>query len=330
MTSGACTQVAIVRATDWATPGVFASAVLYPIISEDLTLDIEQLANDELGGCVEPGHFDDGTRLVNGSITRYLHYEGDELMLALALGATSFAAGSPNVLDILRSPSLVGQAITLFLDKGVGIWQVSVAKITSVQVESSNANGRAMVTYGIMGKAYSFGGADDFSTLSEPAAAVENYVLHRHLQYGINLETDGAISFPTSQQKLASTTVTIDNGLTEDFRSEADTEEPTRDGFGLVTGAVEVGKYEDDNRVANYQSADDVKQLWEWTGEGDYVFRLKSPSARMSQANPAIAGPGRVPLNYDFAGNRSTVVPPGMEATDTHMVLEGVTADPLA
>jgi len=330
MPGGACTQMAIVRATDWATPGLFTNADLWPILSEDISNEIEQLQNDELGGCVEPGPADSGNQIVRGSITRYLHYEGDELALAVGLGSTSFVPGSPNVLTLTRQGDLTGLGITLFIDKGISVWKVDVAKVDQVSIAGTASDGRVMVTYTIIGSAMPYSGSDDFSTLTEPAAAQYNYVLFRHLQYMINGETDAALDPGSDLQKLNGFNLDMTNALAEDFRAAVTSEEPDRDGWGLVTGGVTIGKYTSNDRVAQFAAQTRVKQQWLFTGSGSYQMEINSPSAVLTEATPQIPGPGRIPHDYSWNGQRAVAVPSGMDAVDTHMVLDGVAADPLA
>ncbi|MHC5034286.1 MAG: phage tail tube protein [Planctomycetota bacterium] len=331
MPGGACVQFAIAKATDWNTPAVFANANLWPIVSEDLSEQIELIENNELGGCVEPGPSASGTHLVTGTVTRYLHYAGDELALAVGMGGTSFVGGTPNVLTINRVGDLNGLGVTLWIDKGVSTWRVDVAKVDVINISGGVGTGRMMVTYTIIGYAYPYNETVDWGTISQPAAEVNNHVLFRHLQYGINGQGDAAISFPADAVLLESMDLNITNALSADFRNQEYSEEPDRDGWGMVTGSITLGKYTSNTQVADYYNSAKVKQTWLFTGSGDYAFQVNSPGAVLTApSTPVVGGPGRVGHDYTWQGERATAIPGGMSANDTEMVLNGIAADPLA
>ena len=338
MPGGACVQVALAKATDWDTPALFATAKLWPILSEDISNQIELLENQELGGCVEMGASDSGVQSVTGTVTRYLHYEGDELALAVGLGATAFTSpGPPTVLDITRQGDLTGLGITLWFDLGVSIWKVDVAKVENIAISGSQSDGYVQVVYTIMGDAMPFNEAEDFSTLTEPALEVNNFVLFRHLQYGINAVSAGSIDpVTTDKQLIEAFDISIANGLEFDFRNQVISEEPDRTAFGTVTGSITIGKYEDNDRVSEYQNQTKVKQLWQFLGatggaNGDYIMRIQSPAGVLTApSTPVVPGPGRVPMDYTWQGERAVSVPSGMLAVDTAIQIDGVSADPLA
>ena len=151
MPGGACVQMAITKATDWDTPGLFANAKLWPILSEDLSNQIELLENQELGGCVEMGAADSGVQIVRGTVTRYLHYEGDELAIVVGMGKTAFVTpGPPTVLTITRVGDLTGLGVTLWLDLGVSIWKVDVAKVNVLNISGDATGGRMEITYEVI------------------------------------------------------------------------------------------------------------------------------------------------------------------------------------
>ena len=128
---------------------------LMPLISSTVKESRELITNEELRDVHMRGASAGGSRMVEGTWTKHLHYQGEEILHAAAFGtyAPTQVGTTPYYTNRATSASsLQGTFLSLFEDRETSTWEIDSAKVNQVTVSGSTGQ-RIQVAYDLMGRA---------------------------------------------------------------------------------------------------------------------------------------------------------------------------------
>jgi hypothetical protein len=331
--TGIKNRFAIQKAATWGTLVDASTNDLFPVKSESLQSQTDRIANDELNDTAMRSSGDAGRETVSGGFVRDLHYQGDHVAVALAMGT----AGSPSQVGttpyythtLIPNGTMEGIFASLFSDRENSTVEIDSAKIESVTIRGAEG-GRLEISYEIMGRDYDDAGDVTWGSVTEDANASGNFVLFGHGTFQYAASQGSAVDtafYPDSFE------VTFRNNFSTWWSAEnyPNIDEPVRDDFVEVTGSFNLPHDETNPWKASATSQTPITMSWDFVS-GSYGFTVDFPYVVVtSPTAPVTDGPGRQPVPVEFVCEKATSNPTGMASTMPHMLFTNQdTADPLA
>jgi hypothetical protein len=334
--TGIKNKFAIQKAATWGTLVDAATGDLFPVKSETLTSTTDRIPNDELNDTAMRSTGDAGRETVAGGFVRDLHYQGDHVALAIALGT----AGSPSQVgttsyythNLIPKGSLEGIFASLFSDRENSTVEVDSAKIESFTITGAEG-GRLEISYEVMGRDYDDSGNLTWGSATEDANAAGNFVLFGHGTFqfhgtqGSDPASGGTTFYPDSF------TVTFKNNLSTWWSAEnyPNIDEPVRDNFVEVTGSFTLPVDEVNPWKASATTQTPITMSWDFLS-GSYGFDIDFPYVVVtSPTSPTTDGPGRQPVQVDFVCEKAASNPTDMSSTMPNIInVNQDSVDPLA
>jgi len=325
-------RAAIAKGTTWGTLAADPTTDSFrPLKGSTVKKSVELIRSDELNDSAGRGASAAGNSIVEGGWSRHLHYQGDELLQALALGTTAVAQVGVTAYyahTYTVKSSLQGLFASLFEDRETSTWEVDSAKVNGFTL-SGSTGGRVEVDYPMIGADLDTAGNIAFGSCTQDANGVNNHVLSSHLAWKVNDNSGGAV---TSETAVAVSDFSIDfkNNLAPVRSTSTTILEPVRDGFFEASGSITIPTYENNTRLADVLDKSLQKMAFTFTS-GSYSYIVNIPAFRWTGDLPDVSGPGRVPLVLSWEAETATANPTGMSSTLPYVVITSqVAADPLA
>ncbi len=326
-------RCAIAKAATWGTIVADPTTdAMFPLESYSVKKSVDLIANPEKNDTPMRSTAAAGVSRVDGSLGRVLHYQGDEVALALAMGT----AGAPVQVgttayythSLLAKSSLQGLFASLFTDLETNTEEVDSAKFNGWTISGAQAD-RVKIAYPIMGREMDIAGNMAFGSATENANAKDNHVLFSQLLFYINDNTAGDVTAGTAVD-LSGFSVQQNNNLVEHFTTAGLRKELVRGGPHEVTGSFAIDTYEDTTRVADIVNFTLKKAAFVFTS-GSYAFKLFIPGLRLTGDLPEVSDFGRIPQALNFVSEKVSSNPTGMTSTMPYIqVVSQLSTDPLA
>ena len=322
------------KGATWGTqPSDPTTNALFPFVTLDMQKTVESLPNEAKNDTAMRQASDEGVSRVEGSFSRYAHYQGSELPLALTLGTAGVPAqiGSTDyyVHRFTVNKSLQGVFGAAFVDLETNIEEFDSLKFNSVTIAGDRGSGRVTTSYEVMGRDVNTGGDITWGNLTENADAVNNHVLWNHLLFYENDQSAGAVTGGTAIN-LQSFSITFANNCAEHFTNAGKRLEPVRSNYLDVTGSFTLDTYEDTTLVADI-TARTLKKLGFVFTSGSYAFKIFVPACRFSGSLPGVSDAGRISQTIAFTAEKCSSNPTDMLSTMPYIdIFSQDTGNPLA
>lgn len=326
--------LSLAKGATWGTlPSDPTTDGLYPFLALDIQKKVESIPNEAKNDTAMRQQSDAGVTRVDGSFSRYAHYQGSELPLALTLGT----AGAPTQVGttsyythrLLVNKSLQGIFGAAFVDLETNIEEFDSLKFNAVTISGDRGSGRVTTSYEVMGRDLDTAGNITWASITENANALNNHVLWNHLLFYENDNSGGDVTSETAIN-LQSFSIRFANNCSEHFTNAGLRLEPVRSNFLDVTGSFTLDTYENTNLVADITARTLKKIAWVFTS-GSYAFKIFVPACRFEGNLPSVSGPGRIPQTINFVAEKVASNPTGMSSTMPYLdVISQDSADPLA
>jgi len=337
ITAGRQLRCGIAKGTTWGT--IVDPTVLYPLTGETVVASRSRMTNNELGA-QGPQQGEPGPESVTGSLTRYLHYQGDLLPLALGMGT----AGTPTQVGAsgdwdhtIAIGALDGIFGSLALDKDQSQYEVDSFKVDQITIEGQS-DGYMTVSYDIIGRDMDIAGDAAFGSMSENANSTLNFVPFGEGTFRIAAQG----SDPSQAYNINQFSLTIARGLAVKNPSQANwpnIDEPGH-GFREITFSVTFGTYQTGSAEAHGELSNILDHTlrtgaFEFDGPtGDsnaQQFYINLPMFFWEGDLPSLDGPDVTEVTLNGRCEVAASNPTGMDDTDVHFnVRNQESSDPLA
>jgi hypothetical protein len=273
---------------------------------------------------------DSGLETVAGDITAWLRYQGQELLLALAMGDSQVKTGAGPTYDwdCYLSTTLRGlfaTYVTLLASNRVA--EVPSMKVTGLGLSAEFGNPVQVIWHLIGNILRVTGDAGIVNTTTETdAVTIDNdskdnrVILNENAEFLINAESAGALASPGDRLGIAS--------FNFDFTRPSDAfhivnatdlgvEEPIGSGFPDPTLEIVLPEFDDTEAVkylADLRDGDTSKASLTFAKGTDYEFEIFWPRLRVSVDAPSWTGPGRLPNTITFQCLKATAAPTGFNS----------------
>ncbi len=263
-----------------------------PFVSESFGNDIEKHLDEVLRGKAGAGASLAGNKKYPFTLPCKLTYEDLDLLIAIALGASSGAVVNGALYDLTYSlAENLANSFTAAVYKGVSVWEFAGNKIDTLKI-SGTANKPVDIEFGGVAKALDLASALNtagiLTALTTEDAASK--IMFSDLEFKIAAQAS-ALSGET-EKGISAFDLALSNHLKlDDFDNRATTIlEPQRDGFREVKFNFTVPRYEADTYLA-WRDADTALHAWlKFTG-GNYKFDIHLPKIKIDKAEAQISGP---------------------------------------
>lgn len=268
---------------------------------------------------------DKGLETIAGDITAWLRYQGQENLIAGAMGDPQVkGAGPPYEGEIFLSTTLRGIFGTyVFLYATDVVAEVPSVKVTGFTLSADFGN-PVEATWAMIGnilRATNDAGMVNTTTDTDAVTVDDDVKQNRVIfddnsDFLINAESGAALavgdrlgiasfnfSFNRPQDAFAVVNVT-DTGI----------EEPESSAFPEITFGVTLAEFDSTDApayLADLRSGDTHKAHLSFAKGTDFEFDLFMPRLRVTEIAPAITGPGRITVDITFQCLQATANPTG-------------------
>lgn len=298
----------------------------------------ELAENDEIGYTALRRAAAAGIEAAGGPIERNLHYEGDDLLLALAMGtagtATQVGTTTAYTNTYTMNRSLEGLFASFWFDVGgVETWELDTAKVVSVTISASADDPFVTVTYELIGHDFSdLADAITWASVTESSNERENYALFGHLTALLNDSSGGALTAGVDDIYISGFEVTIERNV-EEFRTTRrwpNVDEPIINDFAAVSGSLTLETFDTDNdqHVQDVLSKTVKKMALQFSngdagGGNPYELFFNVPAMKWDGEVPdPIPGPGRHTWELAWVAEDISSAPTGMSDTEPYFATQ--------
>ena len=275
---------------------VYGTAIIVteaiPFVSENFGNDIEKHIDEVLRGKAGAGDSIAGNKKYPFTLPCKLTYEDLDLLIAIALGASSGAVANGALYDLTYSlAENLAYSYTAAVYKGVSVWEFAGCKIDTLKI-SGAANKPVDIEFGGAAKALELASALNtagvLTALTTEDAAGK--IMFSDLEFKIAAQTSALAG--ETEKGISAFDLTLSNHLALDqFDNRAATIlEPQRDGFREVKFNFTAPRYEADTYLT-WRDNDTALHAWLKFTSGNYKFDIHLPKFKVDKAEAQISGP---------------------------------------
>lgn len=328
--------IAFVKAAAWRTAIAGGADDGQFILSDGLVSGHAfEILNDESLALAWVQNADTGLETIAGDISAYLRYQGQELLLALAMGDPQAKAGvGPYTEDILLETTLRGLYGTyaILMESGI-VAEVPSVKVTGFDLSADYGNPVEAAWHLIGNRLLQTGDAGIVNTPATMATVtidddskINRVIFDDNSDFLINDESGGALAAPGDRLGIASFGFSFNRG-TDNFavvnNTDLGIEEPVGSDFPIPTLTITLPEFDATNSVdykAIFRTGVTKKAKLTFAKGTDFEFNMWFPRLRVTEDAPAVTGPARIPNEITFECLMAEAVPTGFTDTLPFMI----------
>ena len=347
---GHLTRLGFRKGTTWGTPVQCGAGHGLPFLEEDLPASASLLDFRSLVGLASGRASAPGPRLVEGRVPLQLHYQGLDLVLALAFGTAGAPAQQGGTAAYLHTltpkKSLVGRFATAAFGKQIDTWEYDSVKVEAIEIQSRPGEGAVMGVHLVgRGPNRNVGSGTNNNTTAATITlpTMGPRVLFSDMAFRVNGEGDAALD-DDDLVHVSELTLRIANKLdtgTITTTSHPFVKEPERTAPLDVALELSFSRYASGLEFLIDRGISKAPQKATLTFTGpvaatpyNYSMTFYFPRLVAGETTAQVRGPGRVPQSVPLRGYGRTAAPSGFPAVMTEAacleVVNLLSADPLA
>lgn len=323
MSSGREITAAFKKAATWGTAVACGAGDGLLINRESIRRRVDHLPDDSAG--IDFVHTaDTGAVSVEGSLDAYLRYDGLDVMLALCLGQAGTPANPSTGVytnSYLPTADVEGKFGALALHKGQSVHETPSAKVAGFTI-SGEAGRPVSVSFDLIGDRLNVNtttGTNTNTTIqSVTITETRNRVLFRQAAFWLN-DQDGDALSSNDAVYPSSFSLSFKRSLSGQYTADGDDyiDDPTEDGFAEISLSLEFPEYTSDTFLTDLGADTHKKMKLAFAGAtiaDTYArqFDVLFPHLKITNAEAAVSGPGKIAHPVEFAVLAATSAPTGM------------------
>ncbi len=331
MSQGFLAKCAIGKEGAWAAAGPTAVAVteVLPITEESLNKAIAKLNSEYLDGSAEYQNVRNSSITADGDLTIEMQYDQiagaiqgiDLLLLACMGGSATYNADHTRLAPTLQ----VTQSLTIAINKGVSVWELSGAKVKSWEISAEPGQSAKLkvsfIGYDLKrtGDAGIVNAAAAITALvptNEPSAIQFDDLIAR-------LNVHGAALVAADQICLNAFTLSVDNNLTDarfctpvNGGSAVHTKEPKRNGKRKVELSITIDEYEVDTYFDRLNGNTPLQIDLKFSLGATQEFNVYLPRVYVLEGTAPVSGSELIQQTVKFQAYRNGTTNTNMAYTD--------------
>lgn len=320
--------------SSWGTAAAVASVM--PFTSEGINRSIAKIEAMYLDGNAGKKALYNSVVSALGDLSgeiplNYLHTRGLEYLLWAFAGGNGSDGGGSGYLQYKLS-NTVGNSLTLAFNKSVSCWEISGAKVNTLEVSgnageavkfTANMIARNILRTGDAGITNTISGVNALSALGDPDLAMFDDLVFR---IGDQANALGS----GDQYAISSFSISMNNNLSEPTfptvtssrTNSLLTIEPLRNGFREITFNITIPRYESD-QFFSWLNADTALQAdFKITTASSHILNFLFPNIRITEVTAPIGGPELNTLSISCTAIRNNGTNTYMTYEDTDAIAE--------